>query len=105
MRGVLNAQLAVRVKTCLAEKAQLGESNKKLEHALRDSFVVNSKVRKAAQQYRSAYQVTDGKLRSCKKVIDQIAAGCAPRLDRRALSLPAAGRAALRSPTTPPGGA
>ena len=89
------------------EGAAGGESNnKKLEHALRDSFVVNStKVRKAAQQYRSAYQVTDGKLRSCKKVIDQIAAGCAPRLDRRALSLPAAGRAALRSPTTPPGGA
>ena len=98
----------MRVQTCLAEKAQLGESNnKKLEHALRDSFVVNSKVRKAAQQYRSAYQVTDGKLRSCKKVIDQIAAGCAPRLDRRALSLPngrdLTGRAALRSPTTPPG--
>ena len=105
--GILNARLTTSIKTCLAEKAQLGESNKELKHALQASFVVNSKVRNAAETYRSAYKVTDGKLRSCKKVIDRIAAGGAPRLDRRALSLPdgrgLTGRAALRSPTTPPG--
>ena len=106
--GILNARLTTSIKTCLAEKAQLGESNKELKHALQASFVVNSKVRNAAETYRSAYKVTDGKLRSCKKVIDRIAAGGAPRLDRRALSLPdgrglTRRRAALRSPTTPPG--